>query len=192
MARPLSKISRDLLWATARVGVDFWGIFERPYSITYPIWKELDRSLRQLCYTRPEIRRAVRRLRARNMVATRTGRRGDLLVLTKYGRERVAQHLIAALPKIKGDRWDGLWRLVAFDIPETHMRRREGFRRALNRLGLVYVQRSLWVSPFPCEREISLLARFFKVESWVRVALTKKLEPDRDLRKQFDLVKDSL
>lgn len=47
--------------------------------------------------------------------------------------------------------WDGRWRLVLFDVPETAKQRRESLRRTLRRCGFGYLQNSAWISPDPLE-----------------------------------------
>lgn len=46
-------------------------------------------------------------------------------------------------------RWDGNWRIVFFDIPETQSAVRKRLDRGLRRLGFGYLQDSVWVSPDP-------------------------------------------
>ncbi len=48
-------------------------------------------------------------------------------------------------------RWDGQWRLVAFDIPEERHAVREKWRRELRRLKFGCLQGSVWVSPDPVD-----------------------------------------
>ena len=43
--------------------------------------------------------------------------------------------------------WDGLWRMVAYDIEEKRKDVRNGLRWKLEELGFGMLQRSLWVSP---------------------------------------------
>lgn len=47
--------------------------------------------------------------------------------------------------------WDGRWRIVLFDVPETAKQRRENLRRTLRRCGFGYLQNSAWISPDPVD-----------------------------------------
>jgi len=65
-------------------------------------------------------------------------------------------------------RWDGLWRMVVFDLPETKSAARKKLRRFLKDSGFGYLQNSVWISPDPLSeitRELSALAK--DVESLV-------------------------
>ena len=46
-----------------------------------------------------------------------------------------------------GARWDGMWSLVAFSIPERHRSARDELRKALRWLGFAPLYDGLWVSP---------------------------------------------
>ncbi len=50
-------------------------------------------------------------------------------------------------------RWDGLWRLVVFDVPNEQNTQRERLRRYLRARGYGCLQRSVWISPHPLEEE---------------------------------------
>jgi phenylacetic acid degradation operon negative regulatory protein len=66
--------------------------------------------------------------------------RGRLLVLG--GRD----------PTTAWDRsWDGKWRLVVFDLPETKSALRTRLRRFLKARGFGYLQNSVWVTPDPLD-----------------------------------------
>jgi phenylacetic acid degradation operon negative regulatory protein len=45
--------------------------------------------------------------------------------------------------------WDGLWRMVVFDLPETKSAARKKLRRFLKDSGFGYLQNSVWISPDP-------------------------------------------
>lgn len=54
--------------------------------------------------------------------------------------------------------WDGLWRLVLFDVPEDRHPHRLRLRRYLRAKGFGYLQGSAWVTPFPLQGEREHLA----------------------------------
>ncbi len=50
-----------------------------------------------------------------------------------------------------GRPWDGVWRVVAFDIPEAAMARRARLRRRLHEFRFGWLQNSVWISPDPLD-----------------------------------------
>ncbi len=67
------------------------------------------------------------------------------LQITAAGRD----FLKRAFPVFRWQRvkWDGLWRMVAYDIEEKRKDIRESLRRKLGELGFGMLQRSLWMTP---------------------------------------------
>ena len=47
--------------------------------------------------------------------------------------------------------WDGVWRIVAFDIPESEASLRSRLRRRLHEHRFGWLQNSVWISPDPIE-----------------------------------------
>ncbi len=107
--------------------------------------------------------------------------------ITKKGVEKSLSEFFDKLSLIKQPKWDGLWRIVVFDIPEKHKWEREGFRRKLSQLGLYRLQKSVFVTPYPCEKEISLFVLIFNISPYVHFIETKYLSNDGVIKKHFGL-----
>lgn len=52
-------------------------------------------------------------------------------------------------------KWDGRWRLVMFDIPESRRDTRDKLRRALSNLGMGILQASVWISPNDIRKDVA-------------------------------------
>jgi len=65
--------------------------------------------------------------------------------ITGAGRRK----LISLYPVLEksGEKWDGFWRIVVFDIPEKRRRSRDILRRQLKMLGFGRLQNSTYISP---------------------------------------------
>lgn len=86
------------------------------------------------------------------------------------------------------EKWDGLWRLVIFDIPEDKKLAREALRRKLKQFNFFPLQKSVFVFPFKCEKEIRSLADFFKVGEYLEIILAKSLGlREKELKNIFGL-----
>lgn len=101
--------------------------------------------------------RALKRLIRRGFVEeTRQGRVVGYQ-LTDRGREHLLRREFASAKLVPSKKWDGKWRLVAFDIPEKRRYLRDNLRTHLNRLGLYPLQQSVWLYPYPCQDIVRLL-----------------------------------
>ena len=84
-------------------------------------------------------------------------------------------------------KWDGRWRVVAFDIKESRSKIRFLLRKTLSQIGFARLQNSVWVYPYDCEDLVSLLKADFKIGKDVLYMIVEKLENDYYLRKLFKL-----
>ena len=95
---------------------------------------------------------------------------------------------IIPLKNLSDKPWDGLWRIVIFDIAQLKNLQRNAFRGKLKELGFVSLQKSVWVHPYSCHDEIVLLREFFGLsQKEVRLITADDIENDDFLRKIFNL-----
>lgn len=133
-----------------------------------------------------QTRTAIERLIAKGHLK----RSGSFLELTELGRRQI-QIAEASSTKVarKKRRWDGQYRLVMFDIPQTKRTTRERLRRLMQSFGFLRLQDSVWVSPYDCEELIALVKRELKIGKEVIYAVVREIENDGFIRTHFDLKK---
>ena len=110
------------------------------------------------------------------------------MYLTKKGEVEAGRYQIDDLYVKKQKKWDKKWRVIIFDIPENHRIKRDLFRSKLKEMGFLQFQKSVWVYPYPCEKEINLLRDFFGLKNRNLIVLTvEKIEADEKLRNIFEI-----
>ena len=57
------------------------------------------------------------------------------------------------------ERWDGSWRVVAYDFPEEERSRRNSLRYILSKSGYLQIQKSVWIFPYDVSLLTELLAK---------------------------------
>ena len=87
----------------------------------------------------------------------------------------------------KKKKWDGKWRVLIFDIPETKRFDRDSVRYALVSIGFMRLQDSVWVYPYNCEDLISLLRADTETEGEVLYMIVEAIENDEPIKKYFGL-----
>jgi hypothetical protein len=109
------------------------------------------------------------------------------LRITLEGRKAFAfeQAKVALINQKK--KWDGRWRMVAFDIPERRRAVRFRLRAVMHEIGFVRLQDSLWVYPYDCEDFIALLKAELKIGKDALYAIADTIEHDKNLRRHFNL-----
>lgn len=88
---------------------------------------------------------------------------------------------------VKSKTWDGKWRLVFFDVPESKRPIRDYIRGVLKRQGFREFQRSMWIYPHKLPSFISKLLAEPQIRKYTRVATTYDIDYDEDLRRSFKL-----
>lgn len=84
---------------------------------------------------------------------TRINTNDDILYKITEKGEKAADKILAPL-KHTGN-WDGRWRLVMFDIPESKRDVRDKLRRSLSNLGMGILQASVWISPNDIRKDVT-------------------------------------
>ena len=134
------------------------------------------------------VKKSVRYLKDRGYVKMSWISDGRLKVeITKHGQKVVNQISIEDLRIAKPEQWDHAWRMVIFDVPNKKSRHRLSFTQHLRNLGFQMVQKSVWVYPYPCNREVMILRKFYDIEEYVIYMETKTVEDDELWRERFDL-----
>lgn len=115
----------------------------------------------------------------------------DLFTLTNKSKEVLLKFDIDSikLADFKAKEWDGNWRVLIFDIPEIVRAIRNLFRDKIQELGFYTLQKSVYVAPQPCEKEILKLARMLRIEKGVHMLEAVKLgRKDPEIRRFFGII----
>lgn len=112
----------------------------------------------------------------------------DRVKMTKKGERLMREIQIKDIKIERPEKWDKVWHLVSYDIPEKYKKERDWFRQTLERWNFYQVQKSLWVCPFECREEIAILAQTLKISPYVAYMNTDHLPVQKNLEKYFGLV----
>lgn len=114
---------------------------------------------------------------------------GDISKITilENGRKKLLEYNLDNLEIKKPKRWDGIWRIVTFDIPEDEKIARNALRLKLKELGFYQLQKSVFIYPYPCLNEIQFIEEIFKIGPYINFIEASKIEGDDWLKSKFDL-----
>lgn len=144
------------------------------------------RGRRRAFFDRKSFRASIRSLRKQTLVEHPDGDK-NVFCLTDRGVDRALTEAYRSLKITIPQRWDGIWRVVSFDVPEKHKWGRDEFSKKLRELGFFRMQRSVFVIPHPCREEVRFLLSFYSIEQYVRMFETRAIENDADLRSYFSV-----
>ncbi|MBI5220608.1 MAG: CRISPR-associated endonuclease Cas2 [Candidatus Liptonbacteria bacterium] len=109
------------------------------------------------------------------------------ITLLKNGRRFVLTDKLDNLKIKRPIAWDGKWRLVIFDIPHDQRRARDAFREKLTDLGFHQLQKSVFIIPFPCEKELDFIMTYWNVQDHVLLLYVSSFEGEAKLKHHFGL-----
>lgn len=148
------------------------------------IFKAVSRAWKKI--NERKLKQEIQNLRRSHLVSNKRNLDGSVTyVITEKGKLKALPYRLKEMRKQK-NKWDGKYRVIMFDIPENFKKARDVFRRKLKEMGFYELQKSVFVFPFDCKKEIEFIIEFLHLENYVRYGVLK-LDNDSYLRKIFKL-----
>lgn len=135
---------------------------------------------------RQRVKQSLNGLERRGVIKTRGGGDGMLIYLSKKGVKQAKLEDIAIEPQ---KTWDGVWRIIAFDIPEKKKRARRAFSNKLRDIGCFQLQKSVVITPYPCRDEVEFVADYFRVRKYIQYIKAVGIENEDRVKREFGLKK---
>lgn len=130
-----------------------------------------------------ELRRIISNMKSSGYLVSGSYDHG--LQLTDKARKRLEKIEFDSLAIAPSESWDGFWRIVLYDIPEAKKHARNALNTALRRIGCFQLQRSVWITPFPCRREVEIICVHFDVADFVTYFEARNLDNEKTMTAYF-------
>ncbi|KKU91000.1 MAG: hypothetical protein UY21_C0014G0031 [Microgenomates group bacterium GW2011_GWA1_48_10] len=130
------------------------------------------------------LRRAIRYLHKKQLVEIEDHGNHGVVKLTGNGQRKILKFGLESIVIPKPARWDGLWRIVFYDVLHGNRTVRDKFRRYP---GFYPLQESVYLHAYPCEKEIDFLRYFLRIDTEVRIIYANKIENDEIFRQYFGI-----
>ena len=105
--------------------------------------------------------------------------------LTPKGKTHLENLAFEEINIKRPQKWDGKWRIVIFDIPEKNRASRDTLRAKLLTLGFRQIQKSVYVYPFECTKEIFELSDRLDVKKSVLIMIAEIIQGENRIVKFF-------
>lgn len=76
--------------------------------------------------------------------------------------------------------WDGKWRIVLLDLPETRKDEREALRYLLKKAGFVCLKNATWISPLPYEYLFMNIKKDLGLTTEIMIFVTDQLDEETE------------
>lgn len=144
------------------------------------------RKIANLPQLRVRTKSAATRLAHKGLVRFVQRRGVTVLEITEHGRNTLALAQAKTL-LAQNKKWDGRYRVVAFDIPQHLKKQRDMLRQTIRTLGFLHLQHSIWIFPHDCEEIVTLLKSELKLGKNVLYMIVDQIENDAWIRRHFKL-----
>lgn len=107
--------------------------------------------------------------------------------LTKEGRKKANSLKLESKTSLVSPTWDGKWRIILLDLPETRKAERESLRYLLKKAGFVMLKNSAWISPYPFEHLFTNIKKDLGMTTEMMIIVTESLdsETEKELHKLY-------
>lgn len=112
---------------------------------------------------------------------------GDTLSITNSGILLLERTVKSVRESLHNKTWDGKWRVVSYDIPESLSDLRRQVRSVLKRAGFIKLQNSVWIFPHECRELAELIKERSELKRHVLYGVLESIEGEEQLRKKFHI-----
>ena len=134
------------------------------------------------------ISRAIKGLQEAGLVQKTSSGISDYAHLTPKGKKKVHSLTLEHEGALLAPSWDGKWRIVMLDLPESRKDERDGLRYLLKKAGFVCLKNAVWISPFPYEHLFTNIKKDFGLSTELMIFTTSTLDPQTE-KAFFEMVK---
>ncbi|MBL8031619.1 MAG: hypothetical protein JNK33_04835 [Candidatus Doudnabacteria bacterium] len=176
MGKQTLTLSSKILITALQAGYLVFGLRGRIIDKVYNPGLDVDRRLKRTLYY----------LYKKGYIAfeDRAGRR--LMRLTQQGKLRTLFDNFG-VDKARG--WDGKWRVVLYDIPQSARAVRFQVLHQLKVLGFAQLQASVYIGPYALNESALQYLRTSGLIKYIRIMLVERVDNDAQLRRTFKLRK---
>ena len=127
----------------------------------------------------------IYRLKKNGLIRKYIENKQEFLEITDKGIKIAEKLFLNNIEITRPKKWDGKWRLVIFDIPEKERGARDGIRNKLYSLGFKQIQKSVFVYPFECSKEIHFICDFYRARKYIKYLIANIIEGENEVINHF-------
>lgn len=136
-----------------------------------------------------KVERVLKNLEKKKIISLeRSGGEVQVHVKNQYHHSIVKYSIQSLLDfRRKHKKWRGKWILVIFDVPEKERNKRDYLRRFLVDLGFYSYQKSVYIFPYECEHEITLIKKIVEAGKYIKYIIATHIEGESAARRYFNI-----
>ncbi len=132
------------------------------------------------------LKQVLKRLHEAKLVEISETKDGQIVKISDKGKRKLLKYKIDDLTLVK-KRWDKKWRIIIYDVDESKKYLRDIFQLMLRKLEFLQLQKSVYMTPYPCENEIEYLRQVYDIGKDVVILTINGLENEQAYKEYFGL-----
>lgn len=138
---------------------------------------------------RRKVFKVLRRLEKQKIIdLKRDGDKVFVYLKNKYHPKIIKYSIKSILNlKLKKKKWEKKWIIVFFDIPEEERNKREYLRNFLKEIGFYPYQKSVYIFPYECKKEIDLIRKIIVGNKYLKYVIATQIEDEDKIKRYFNI-----
>lgn len=124
------------------------------------------------------ITRSLKGLREAGLIESIYSGQNDYARLTKEGKKKIHSLELDSDTMLVNTSWDGFWRIILLDLPESRKSERESLRYLLKKAGFVCLKNSAWISPYPYEHLFMNIKKDLGLSTEMMIIVTQFMDDE--------------
>ncbi len=131
-----------------------------------------------LSSTKYAITRSLKGLKEAGLIESISSTQNEYARLTKEGKKKMHSLELEKDTSLVNTTWDGFWRIILLDLPESRKSERESLRYLLKKAGFVCLKNSAWISPYPFEHLFTNIKKDLGLSSEMMIIVTQMIDDE--------------
>jgi len=138
---------------------------------------------------RPKVLKVIKNLEKKEIINLEEKNNKVFVYLKNKDHPKIIEYSIKSLLDFKKKKksWNGKWFMVFFDVPEAQRNKRDYLRKFLRKLGFYPYQKSVYLFPYECEKEVRLIKKIVEGAKYIKYIIAEKIEDEPKAKTFFKL-----
>lgn len=133
------------------------------------------------------LKQLLKRLYDQKVIEITEDGENSCLKLTDKGKTKFLKFKLEEIMINHPPKWDGKWRIIIYDIPKEKKTWGEIFRKYLQKLEFLKLQKSVYLTPYRCEDQIEFLRQYYGLGKEIIYIVAQKVENESVYKEYFGI-----
>jgi DNA-binding transcriptional regulator PaaX len=122
------------------------------------------------------ISRSLKNMTSDGLIESLSSDNNQYFRLTNEGKQKLNQLYLENEESLVSTKWDGFWRIIILDLPESRKKERDALRYLLKKADFVCLKNSIWISMYPFEHLFSNIKKDLGLSTEMMILVTDKID----------------